>query len=243
MRHCDPHGCACNGDQNQSPRIDAGHRRGKSLGHHRPTTAALNGGAAMASPLNRPGVQSRGRVAAFSTSKVGGPPVDGGPWRPNPGAHTLHLRVAPGVQTRGPLSILHYANDLFWAKRKICAGGRSPGRAHGGHAIVAARCRSMRALRTAGSSAMPAAYAAGGTTSPLLARRGQTARTADRHSPSRSPLPAAAWLGGTSESHRLGRAGLPRGPRRQPADEVLGDNQTTEADVMELLGFEGHALA
>jgi hypothetical protein len=30
---------------------------------------------------------------------------------------------------------------------------------------------------------------------------------------------------------------------RQLADEVLGDNQTAEADVMELVGFERHALA
>jgi hypothetical protein len=106
MRHCDPRPCACNWDRNQSPRIGAGCRRGKSLGHRSRSTVAPNGGVAMASPLNRPGVQSRGRVAAFPTSKVGGPPVGGGPWRPNPGAHFAHLRVGSWRPKPGAHSLI-----------------------------------------------------------------------------------------------------------------------------------------
>jgi len=61
----------------------------------------------MASPLNRPGVQNRGRVAAFPTSKVGEPPVGGGPWGPYPGAHSLFASKSGSLASKpgGPLSI------------------------------------------------------------------------------------------------------------------------------------------
>src|SRR5262249_33922093 len=42
---------------------------------------------------------------------------------------------------------------------------------------------------------------------------------------------------------RRPRLGGLRWQLRQPVDEVLGDSQAAEADVMELVGVEGHALA
>jgi hypothetical protein len=130
MRHCDPRPRACNRDRNQSPRIGAGVGAVKVWATV--VTVAPNGGVAMASPLNRPGVQSRGRVAAFPTSKVGAPPVGGGPWRPNPGAHFASKSGLLASKPGGPLSICIMQMISFGQSAKFARAGRSPGRPHPG---------------------------------------------------------------------------------------------------------------